>query len=108
MGASILVSPALDITLRPPGPTTIYLDGKKVVRPTALRHGCILQLGRSLFLKFLEQGASLEKAKPVQGGMPKGSMPDLSYQGTYEARSRSSSVRYCDNFCGNVTKYYKY
>ncbi|VDL56152.1 unnamed protein product [Hymenolepis diminuta] len=108
MGASILISPALDITLRPPGPTTIYLDGKKVVRPTALRHGCTVQLGRSLFLKFLEQGASLEKAKTVQGGMPKGSMPDLSYQGTYKGRSRSSSVRYCNNFCGNATKYYKY
>ncbi|VDO09966.1 unnamed protein product [Rodentolepis nana] len=99
MGGSILISPALDITLRPPGPTAIYLDGKKVVRLTPLRHGCILQLGRSLFLKFLEQGASLETAKPVQERMPKGSMPDLSYQGVYKERNRSSSVSYRVDFC---------
>nr|CDS31354.2 Afadin [Hymenolepis microstoma] len=92
MGGSILVSPALDITLRPPGPTGVYLDGKKVVRPTPLRHGCILQIGRSLFLKFLGQGASLDTPKPVHVRMLKGSMPDLSYQDVYKERNRSSSI----------------
>ena len=98
-GASILISPALDITTRPPEPTAVFLDGRKVVRPTPLHHGCILQLGRLLFLKFLEQGSSLDKVKPVQERMPKGSMPDLTYQSTQRAispekqhRSRSSHV----------------
>lgn len=98
-GASVLISPALDITTRPPGPTNVCLDGRKVVRPTPLRHGCIVQLGRSLFLKFLEQGASLEKTRPVQEHVSKGSMPDLAFQGGHKGwspgkqyRSRTSSV----------------
>ena len=79
-GASILISPALDITARPPEPTAVFIDGRKVVRPTPLHHGCILQLGRSLFLKFLEQGSSLDKVKPINERLPKGSMPDLTSQ----------------------------
>ncbi|VDK40090.1 unnamed protein product, partial [Taenia asiatica] len=97
-GASVLISPALDITTRPPGPTTVFLDGRKVVRPTPLRHGCIVQLGRSLFLKFLEQGASLEKSRPIQEQVPKGSMPNLTLQEGYKGwgpekkdRNRTSS-----------------
>ncbi|KAM7532954.1 hypothetical protein Aperf_G00000122408 [Anoplocephala perfoliata] len=93
MGASILISPALDITTRPPCPTSVHLDGKRVVRPTPLRHGCVLQLGRSLFLKFLEQGASLDKAKPIQERTSKGSMPDLSYQGGYKSKSPERQFR---------------
>ncbi|VDM30521.1 unnamed protein product [Hydatigera taeniaeformis] len=92
-GASVLISPALDITTRPPGPTAVCLDGRKVVRPTPLRHGCIVQLGQSLFLKFLEQGASLEKTRPIQEQAPKGSMPDLTFQGGYKGRSPEKQYR---------------
>ncbi|KAH9277536.1 Afadin [Echinococcus granulosus] len=92
-GAAVLISPALDITTRPPGPTAVCLDGRKVVRPTPLRHGCIVQLGRSLFLKFLEQGTSLEKTRQVHEQVPKGSMPDLTFQESHRGWSPEKQYR---------------
>ncbi|CDS43666.1 myeloid:lymphoid or mixed lineage leukemia [Echinococcus multilocularis] len=91
--AAVLISPALDITTRPPGPTAVCLDGRKVVRPTPLRHGCIVQLGRSLFLKFLEQGTSLEKTRQVHEQVPKGSMPDLTFQESHRGWSPEKHYR---------------
>uniref|UniRef100_A0A5K3FSM0 Ras-associating domain-containing protein n=1 Tax=Mesocestoides corti TaxID=53468 RepID=A0A5K3FSM0_MESCO len=91
---TVLISPALDITTRPPGPTLVCVDGKKVVRPTGLRHGAIIQLGRTLYLKFVEQSSSLDKTRPLaREHSPKGSMPDLDIQAGGRARSPDKQFR---------------
>ncbi|VDP86559.1 unnamed protein product [Echinostoma caproni] len=50
---SLLVSPSLDGFAKPPGPAAMRMDGNRITGPILVPPDSVLQLGKSLLLKFV-------------------------------------------------------
>nr|VZI08818.1 unnamed protein product [Spirometra erinaceieuropaei] len=95
--SAVLISPALDISSRPPGLAPVFLNGRKVTGPTPLFEGAVIRLGRNLNLRYIEQAPNEAEANrqrtPHSGGTAfSGSTPALAARVPGDVHQRSATL----------------
>ncbi|VDL90881.1 unnamed protein product [Schistocephalus solidus] len=89
--AAVLISPALDISSKPPGLAPVFLNGRKVTGPTPLLEGAVIRLGRHLNLRYIEQPSGVAE-KNKQRTALSGSTPALVSRAPGDVHQRSATL----------------
>ncbi|VDN12529.1 unnamed protein product [Dibothriocephalus latus] len=91
--SAVLISPALDISSRPPGLAPVFLNGRKVTGPTPISEGTVIRLGRHLNLRYIEQpaGTSVAGINKQRSAMS-GSTPALVSRTPGDVHQRSATL----------------